>query len=475
MTAKDINSRDLREEKKVLAITSLAEFAERYGYYIIQSLLIFYLINKFQISQDLSASLVGTTLSMVYISAILGGFVAEKYLGYYRAGLLGSLFMLGGFFTLAYSSSQSMLYLGLSFVSVSTGLIKSNMSAFIGRFYDKSSLNDSKRDFGFNIFYMGINLGSFGALFIASWLKNNYGYGAPFYSSMVVSAFMLCLLLIGFRLLNKHIIEFKLTLAIVIKVALLLTVYIIVLFYIFEQLVIANLSIFIAVIASMLILGVSIKKSSYKKVFVAGIFFLLSIIYWGLYFQIFISVLLFTQYSVDNSLLNPSQFLSVESLSVLFFVGILGKFWVYLDNKQTKIGDIDKFNIAFILLIVTFLIILISIIISPQGTKVTAYGIIFAYIVLGISELSLSTIGLSMITKIAPKGFVALYMGIWLVTLGVGGKLGGFIASFFYISDNDLGLAKAKMCDGLDTFIAIAVLTSLSTLLLRKFVNKYSS
>lgn len=130
-----------------------------------------------------------------------------------------------------------MLYLDLSFVSVSTGLIKSNMSAFIGRFYDKSSLNDSKRDFGFNIFYIGINLlCSFRALFIASWLKNNYGYGAPFYSSMVVSAFMICLLFIGFRLLNKHIIEFKLTLAIVIKVALLLTVYIIVLFYILSNL-----------------------------------------------------------------------------------------------------------------------------------------------------------------------------------------------------------------------------------------------
>ncbi|MBK2028221.1 peptide transporter [Francisella noatunensis] len=134
MSSQDINARDLREEKKVLAITSLAEFTERYGYYIIQSLLIFYLIDKFQISQDLLPSLVGTTLSMVYISAILGGFIAERYFGYYRAGLLGSLFMLSGFFILAYSTSQSMLYLGLSFISVSTGLIKSNMSAFIGRF-----------------------------------------------------------------------------------------------------------------------------------------------------------------------------------------------------------------------------------------------------------------------------------------------------------------------------------------------------
>ncbi|MBK2026124.1 peptide MFS transporter [Francisella philomiragia] len=472
MSSQDINSRDLREEKKVLAITSLAEFAERYGYYIIQSLLIFYLIDKFQISQDLSASLVGTTLSMVYISAILGGFIAERYLGYYRAGLLGSLFMLSGFFILAYSTSQSMLYLGLSFISVSTGLIKSNMSAFIGRFYDKSSLNDSKRDFGFNIFYMGINLGSFGALFIASWLKDNYGFGAPFYSSMAVSAFMLCLLLVGFKFLNKHIIEFKLTLSVTLKVTLLLIVYIIVLFYIFEQPIIANLSIFVAVIASKVILGISMKKSSFKKVFVAGIFFLLSIIYWGLYFQIFISVLLFTQYSVDNSLLNPSQFLSVESLSVLFFAGILGKFWIYLDKKRMKVEDIDKFNIAFVLLTITFLVILVSILISPEHTKVSAYGIIFAYIILGVSELSLSAIGLSMITKIAPKGFVALYMGIWLLTLGVGGKLGGFLASFFYISDSDLGLSKANMSDGLDTFIVIAILTSIIILLLRRFVNK---
>ncbi|QIW10655.1 peptide MFS transporter [Francisella sp. LA112445] len=472
MVTQKIDSKDLKEEKKVLAITSLAEFAERYGYYIIQSLLIFYLIDKFQISQSLSASLVGTTLAMVYISAILGGFIAERYLGYYRAGLLGSFFMVGGFFIIAVSTSQTVLYLGLSFISVSTGLIKSNMSAFIGRFYDKSTLNDSKRDFGFNIFYMGINLGSFGALFIASWLKDNYGFGAPFYSSMAVSIFMLCLLLLGFKFVGKHIIDFKLTVSIILKVSVLLAVYIVILFYIFKQPIIANFSIIVALVGAIVILVLSIKKSSIKKVIVAGIFFSLSIIYWGLYFQMFISLLLFTQYSVDNSLLNPSQFLSVESLSVLFFASILGKFWIYLDKRGNKIEDVDKFNIAFVLMIVTFLIILVSILVSSEGTKVAAYGIIFGYIILGISELSLSAIGLSMITKIAPKGFVALYMGIWLVTLGVGGKLGGFIASFFYISETNLSLAKANMCDGLDTFIVLAVLTSLSILLLRKFVNK---
>ncbi len=89
---------DAIEERKVLSIGSLAEFAERYGYYVVQSLLIFFLIEKFNISQELSASLVGTALAMIYISAIVGGYIAERLLGYYRAGLLGSALMLMGYF-----------------------------------------------------------------------------------------------------------------------------------------------------------------------------------------------------------------------------------------------------------------------------------------------------------------------------------------------------------------------------------------
>lgn len=79
-----------------------------------------------------------------------------------------------------------------------------------------------------------------------------------------------------------------------------------------------------------------------------------------------------------------------------------------------------------------------------------------------------------MITKIAPNGFVALYMGIWLITLGIGGKLGGILSAYFYIPENNLALAKANMADGLDAFIVIAVITSLVIFVIRKYVNKYS-
>lgn len=473
MISKNINPNDYKEEKKVLSITALAEFAERYGYYVVQSLLIFFLIEKFNISQEMSASLVGTTLAMVYISAILGGYIAERFLGYYRSGMLGAVFMVAGFFTLASTSSLNMLCLGLSLMSVSTGLIKSNMGCFIGRFYDKSTLSDSRRDLGFNIFYMGINLGGFFALFLATWLKDTYGYGAPFYSSMAVSIIMLCLLFVGFKIVNKHVIDFKLSLSMVLRVSALLVIYMVLLFYIFKHSAVADLSVFIAFLGSIVILIISIRKSNLKKVIVAGIFFLLSIAYWAVYFQMFISLLLFTQYSVDHSILNASQFLSVTNMSVLIFAVIMGNIWIFLENKGLSISDIGKFNIGFMIMIVALVIILIFILISPGSEAVSSYGFIIGYFIIGISELSLSAIGLSMITKIAPKGFVALYMGIWLVTLGIGGKVGGVLASFFYIPKDDIILAKANMCDALDTFIVISVIASISILLIRKFVNRH--
>ncbi|QEO59379.1 peptide MFS transporter [Francisella marina] len=94
------------------------------------------------------------------------------------------------------------------------------------------------------------------------------------------------------------------------------------------------------------------------------------------------------------------------------------------------------------------------------------------YFFIGISELCISAIGLSLVTKIAPKGFVALYMGIWLITLGIGGKLGGLLSSYFYVPESNVVLAKANISDALDTFVVIAVLTSLFIVLVRKYVNR---
>ena len=465
---------DVIEERKVLSITSLAEFSERYGYYVVQSLLIFFLIDKFNISQELSASLVGTTLAMVYISAIVGGYIAERFLGYYRTGLLGSALMLVGYFLLASASSENGLCLGLGLICISSGLIKSNMAAFIGRFYDRSSFDDSRRDFGFNVFYMGINLGGFLGLVFATSLKNHFGYDVAFYSSLVVNFCMFIMLCGGYKIIDKHLLDIRLSSLIVFKVCLILTVYISLLFYVFKYPEIANYSILASAIVSMTILLISIKKSSVRKVIAASVFFLLSTVYWALYFQMFICLLLFVEYSVKQYLLNSSQMLSVVSLTILGFAIVMGKLWIYLARKGRMTNDVDKFNLAFVILALAFIVIEMFVHITPVGIKVSPFAFIIGYFMIGISELCISAIGLSLVTKIAPKGFVALYMGIWLITLGVGGKLGGILASYFYIPRDNLAIAKANMVNGLNTFVLIAVITSLIIFVIRKYVNKYS-
>ncbi len=466
----------LKEQRRVLTVASLTEFAERYSYYMIQSLLIFVLIKRFGLSESMSDSLVGTVLSMVYISAVLGGYVAEKLIGYYRSGLLGSIFMVFGTLILAMSDSKDIMFLGLSFVSVSTGLIKSNMTSFIGRFYDKSKLSDGYRDFGFNIFYVGINLGGFSALILSSYLRDHYGYSAPFYSCLAVSLFMLFSMSVGFFFIRKYVIDVKLTTKIVIKTALIIFTYILILFVVLKNPVIANISTLVAFLFGVSILYISLKHTTLRRVVVASIYFVLSIIYWSLYFQIFISLLLFVGYAVQHDFLSmtlePSQFLGVVSLGVLFFGFFMGKFWLFLSNRGMAAEDIDKFGLGFILLILSFGILYLSIYLSPANTQVYAFGFIIGYLILALSDLSLSAIGLSLMTKIAPEGFVSLYMSVWLVTLGIGGKIGGMMSTYIYLPKDDLPLMKADMDHGLIMFLIVALVSVFLCAIFRRFIIK---
>ena len=363
----------------------------------------------------------------------------------------------------------------MAFISISTGLIKSNIASFIGRFYDQTKASEGHRDFGFNIFYVGINLGSFFALFLASCLSDKYGLSAPFYSSLIVSFLVFINLIAGVFLLKKHIKEIKLNAMILIKTAAILCVYFIAVFIFLKNPIIANLSIVAAGLLCLWILVASAQKKYWKQVIVSLVFFLLSILYWALYFQIFISILLFISHGVSSNFLGfhlgDTQFLSFESAGVLIFGFIMGKIWLSLDKKGKAVHDIDKFNLGFILMIVCFAIIWLGIQASAVGIQMSAWFLVIAFLILAISELCLSAIGLSLITKLAPKGYVSLYMGVWLVTLGIGGKLAGFIAQWAPIA-NDVEVAKESMSDGLVIFMILSLIGVVACIVVRRKVQK---
>jgi proton-dependent oligopeptide transporter, POT family len=464
-----------KDQGKVLFIASFTEFGERYSYYVIQALLIFFLVDRFHIAQATSASMVGTALSMIYISAIVGGFISDKLIGYYPAAFLGSILMIIGSYILSISSSENILCIGLTFISMSTGLIKSNISSFIGKFYNKSGLSNSHRDFGFNIFYVGINLGSFFALLFASYLKDKYGFAAPFYSSMAITIIMFLNLSAGFFILRNYIDDNKVSIKNMLLTFLIVIFYSGLIFIILKKPAIAQISIYIASILCLIILFKSAQIGNRSNTLTALIFFCLSIIYWALFFQFFISILLFVDKTVEHNFLGlsvgSSQFLAVESIGVILFGGLMGKLWLYFGKKGKAISDIDKFNFGFIILTLYFIILYIATQIGNNDSKVSAFFMVIGFMLLSLSELSLSAIGLSLMTKIAPTGFVSLYMGIWLVTLGIGGKIAGFLSRSIIITDN-IATSKISMASGLREFILLSVVGIIICLIARKKIIK---
>jgi POT family proton-dependent oligopeptide transporter len=465
-----------QEQRKVLFFTSITEFGERYSYYVIQSLLIFFLLDKFHLSQEHSASLVGTALGMIYISSIIGGYIADKLLGAYPSAILGCIIMSSGCFILTMSSHINLLYLGLALISISTGLIKSNMSTFLGQFYDQVKLPITSREGGFYLFYVGINCGSLFALFFASLLKDHYGFAVPFYSSLIIMLLITINLIYGYFKLTNYI-KFNCSIAKIITTILLILAYIglVVITLMFDRL--AQLVIMIASIACCIVLIKSAQKKYWYKVAFATLFFVLSIIYWSIYFQTFISLLIFIDKCVNHQLLAfncaSSQFLAIESVGVITIGMVIGKLWKYLSAKNIKIYAIDKFNFGFIGLALMFLIIYLAIHFSATNTLISGWIIVLAMLIASISELCLSAVGLSLITKLAPEGYVSLYMGIWLVTLGIGGKLAGFLSSDIIIADN-LPIAKHNMAYGCGKFILLALIASIVCWCFRKLAIRYA-
>ena len=454
-----------RTERSIVSIISITELGERYSYYILQSLLIFFLMKKFSLSQVESTSLTGTTMGVIYISSIVGGYIADKLLNNYLAALLGAILLTAGNFFLAFFDNHNSLYLGLAFISISTGLVKSNMSSLLSFFYSKSKLSEARRNFGFNVFYISINIGSFIALSFASSMVNKYGFYVTFYSCFLVSILIIINLIMGFKKLNQYTQKYKFTYTSFIKLLIILIAYICGVFYIFANNDIAKSFILITSLASLFILYKSSQKKYRKNVLASVVYFILSILFWSIFMQMFLSLNLFIDSNVAHNFLSfnisTSQFLSIEALGVIFFGGIVGWLYLFLEKKNIILLDIDKFNLSFIILTITLIFYYITITSGNLHEQVPAIVFIIGFTIMAISELFLSALGLSVITKIAPPGFVSLYMAIWLVSVGLGAKLAGYISTFITIIKNDNYLSRINVAHGILILISISVIGSL--------------
>jgi proton-dependent oligopeptide transporter, POT family len=392
-----------------LSTLFFTEMWERFSYYGMRAFLILYMTapaaaGGLGFGDRDAASIYGTYTGSAWGAAILGGLVADRFLGQYKSVLLGGIIIALGHFTLAFKALP-FFYSGLALIVLGTGLLKPNVSTLVGSLYES---DDTRRDAGFSIFYMGINLGAFSGPLIAGWLAQRVDWHIGFASAGVGMAFGLTQYIIGKRHLQPA----------------------------FDRLATTSrrgASLSTSPVAGTAGLGFTITE--WKRMGAIVIFFLVAILFWGAYEQAGSTLNLFADRYTRLEMLGvsfpSSWFQSVQPIFVILLAPVFAWLWIRLGSREPSVPV--KFALGVMFMGLAFLILVPAgaAAQSASGVRVSPWWLIAAYGISELGELCLSPVGLSVVTKLAPIRIVGLMMGVWFLSNAFGNKLAGWAAGFF--------------------------------------------
>lgn len=434
-----------------LRVFFATEMWERYGFYVVQSLLALYLALHFQWQDDRIYALVGSFTALTYLSPVIGGWIADHLLGQKRTIIAGAVVLLVSYVTLTLIASDEGLTAALAAVAVGTGLLKPNISSLLGNEYPAGS---SRRESGFTIFYMGITTGIVLGTTLPSILYNAFGWPVSFASAafgMLIALTVFCFGIHRYKIADYHPSDFKL-LELLQALGMMSLLWLLA-FTILHFPIFANTAFSIVVFLSISYLIYSVRKETpvqAKQNIVIGLLCIISIMFWAFYFQMFMSLTLFISRVVEPNLFGinfpPPYYVGVQSLGMLLF----GYFLSRKKKRQTLIesgkSTANKFLLAMIFMLFAYgLIYLISQLSIETTALLSPLYFIPAYLMISVAELLLSPVGLSAITVLACRKKVSTMMGIFFVSLGIGGFLSGKLAALTSINPLNLSTIDLKI------------------------------
>jgi POT family proton-dependent oligopeptide transporter len=434
-----------------LSTLFFVELWERFSYYGMRALLVLFMVAPlasgglgFDTKQ--AALIYGNYAMAVYMLAIPGGFIADKMLGARRSVLLGGSVIALGHFSMAVPTLMN-FYLGLVLIALGTGLFKPNISVLVGGLYGQ---DDPRRDSGFSIFYMGINIGAFIAPLITGFLAQSaafkwmlaeagldpahswhWGFGA----AGVGMALGLIVLWRNQNLLpavepEKPADRETLALAAAVVAGTFALIGTVVLSDQpgFEWIRMLFLAVPVALIA-WFARGEDLEANRLAAMLVM---FIASIVFWAIFEQAGVSIALFADQLTDNRVAGfafpSSWYQSLNPLFVMLLAPIFAWIWIRLGDRQPS--SPVKFSLGLFFLATSFLLMVPAAQLTLAG-KVSPLWLVGLFLLQTIGELLLSPVGLSMMTKLAPTRMVGLMMGIWFLGDAFGNKLAGVLASSF--------------------------------------------
>ena len=417
-----------------LSTLFFTEMWERFSFYGLKALLILFMtaaVTKggLGFTDQRAGNVIGWYGFGVYASAIFGGLAADKVFGQYRSVLLGGIIIALGHFSMAVPTVPT-FYLGLCLIVVGTGLLKPNASTMVGALYDPE---DARRDAGFSIFYVGINVGAFVAPLVVGTLGQKVNWHVGFACAGVGMIIGLIQYVAGKPRLMPALERLGQTDTHAARSA-----------------------------------GPwwRFQRDEWGRVAAIAVLFVFSSIFWGAFEQASSSLNLFADRLTRNTAFGynfPSTwYQSLNSMFMIFGLApLIGWFWIRLGPRQPS--SPVKFALGLFFVGLGFVLIVPAARMTQQGVLVSPWWLIGLYFLHTIGELCLSPVGLSIVTKLAPARIVGFMMGWWFLSIAVGNKLAGMAGGLF----ETLPLPKLFGAVAGVTFVAALILLALTPWLRR--------
>jgi len=469
-------------QPKGLYLLFFTELWERFGFYTLQTIIILYM-TKALLMQDAEANLLYAAFSaLLYLTPTIGGYLADRHLGFQRAISIGGILFISAYLLCALSNER-FFFLGLGLLIVANGFFKPTVSSIVGELYKE---NDARREGGFTIFYMGINVGALIPPLIAGGLVAKYGWHAGF----LLAAFGMLLGQLTFQFGRKRLGEAGLhpkyqtktklgflfysllCLGIVVCVGLCqiafhypkMTAYLI-----------EIAGVVIVVIVLLQLLKLPLKER--KKMFAALLLIIISIAFWSLYNQAFTSLMLFADRNMEKQFLGmPFTAEATQFFNPFFIIALsplLSRLWIKMDKHTLNPSIQLKFFFGvFFMSAGFFLLAFGATYFSHLG--MTAPGWLGAsYLLQTMGELLISPIGLAMITVLCPKKMVGMMMGVWFFAQAMSFTIGGFLANIAAVPQTlSVEASLAIYSHAFTTYGIIALVMSVFSLALLPLIYK---
>ncbi len=422
-----------------------SEMWERFCYYGMRTLLTLYLV-KSLMKGDSEASLIyGAYTGLVYAAPILGGRMADRFLGYRYAVILGAILMAIGEF-LILGGNQTFLLLGMGALIIGNGYFKANISTIVGKLYADG---DPRRDSGFTIFYIGINVGAFLATSVVAYVGETYGFEYGFGLAGIG-------MLLGFLIFYAGQASYGAASGLEItpegakkvlgplKMVHLITIGSLLLIPLCYLLILNNewlnlifLGLFGYVAFSLIKGGVAADKEAGGRVWTDRmialvIFILINVVFWAAFEQAGTSLTLFADRNVDREIFGWTMPASMTQVFNPLFIILFGSFFSWMWMRLTATGKNPsiplKFSFGIVQLGLGFLIAYLGYQMASDNL-VPLIFLVVLYLLHTTGELFLSPIGLSMVTKLSPRNMAGTAMGGWFLSFAIANLLGGQIAA----------------------------------------------